>query len=237
MRTVAASRFGSGRVPMKSLPIPSSGFSQGLPYVPPAMASVPSVLALCPLNAKLQAQCSLCPAALAPVVLGHVADARVSATSRTVGWPSKNQSTSQGTFRACVRRHVLRFGDLHSPVLCALARAIWTPPRTIQDFFAAAFVALAYPPVYVAFEWCSTTASSLCLKHDSQPGLPEPRGRSDRPPMTGLPPAFRQRTDSCGVDVWHCHRRLHRHKAGLQVECRHVRSSRHCSNAGLKRAG
>ena len=38
-------------------------------------------------------------------------------------------------------------------VLCALARAIWTPPRTIQDFFAAAFVALAYPPVYVAFEW------------------------------------------------------------------------------------
>jgi hypothetical protein len=38
-------------------------------------------------------------------------------------------------------------------VLCALARAFWTPPRTIYDFFAAAFVALAYPPMYVAFEW------------------------------------------------------------------------------------
>lgn len=38
-------------------------------------------------------------------------------------------------------------------ILCAVARAIWTPPRTIHDFFAAAFVTLAYPPVYVAFEW------------------------------------------------------------------------------------
>jgi hypothetical protein len=38
-------------------------------------------------------------------------------------------------------------------VLCALARAFWTPPRTIHDFFAAAIVALAYPPMYVAFEW------------------------------------------------------------------------------------
>lgn len=38
-------------------------------------------------------------------------------------------------------------------ILCALGRAIWTPPRTIQEIFAAAFVALAYPPVYLAFEW------------------------------------------------------------------------------------
>lgn len=38
-------------------------------------------------------------------------------------------------------------------VLCALARALWTPPRTIHELFAAAFVAVAYPLVYLAFEW------------------------------------------------------------------------------------
>jgi len=38
-------------------------------------------------------------------------------------------------------------------VLNALARALWTPPRTVDDFFAAAFVAVAYPLVYLAFEW------------------------------------------------------------------------------------
>jgi hypothetical protein len=34
--------------------------------------------------------------------------------------------------------------------------------------------------------------------------------------------------------VRHRRHRLQRHKAGLQVECRHARSSRPCSNAGLK---
>jgi hypothetical protein len=38
-------------------------------------------------------------------------------------------------------------------VLWAVARALWTPPRTIQDLFAAAFFAVAYPLVYLAFEW------------------------------------------------------------------------------------
>jgi hypothetical protein len=36
-------------------------------------------------------------------------------------------------------------------VLCDMARAFWTLPRTIHDFFAAAFVALAYTPMDVAF--------------------------------------------------------------------------------------
>jgi len=38
-------------------------------------------------------------------------------------------------------------------VLCAVARAVWTPPRTIHELFAAAFVTVAYPLVYLAFEW------------------------------------------------------------------------------------
>ena len=38
-------------------------------------------------------------------------------------------------------------------VLWAAARALWTPPRTIQDLFAVTFVAVAYPLVYLAFEW------------------------------------------------------------------------------------
>jgi hypothetical protein len=38
-------------------------------------------------------------------------------------------------------------------VLLAVARAVWTPPKTIQDLFAAAIVAVAYPLVYLAFEW------------------------------------------------------------------------------------
>lgn len=38
-------------------------------------------------------------------------------------------------------------------VLIAVARALWTPPRTIQDLFAAAIVAVGYPLVYLAFEW------------------------------------------------------------------------------------
>ena len=38
-------------------------------------------------------------------------------------------------------------------VLMALARALWTPPKTLHDLLAAALVALAYPFVYFAFEW------------------------------------------------------------------------------------
>ena len=38
-------------------------------------------------------------------------------------------------------------------VLLAVARSLWTPPKTIQDLFAVAFVAVAYPLVYLAFEW------------------------------------------------------------------------------------
>ena len=38
-------------------------------------------------------------------------------------------------------------------ILLAAARLLRTPPRTIHDFFAAAFVAVAYPLVYLAFEW------------------------------------------------------------------------------------
>jgi hypothetical protein len=38
-------------------------------------------------------------------------------------------------------------------VLLAMVRALWTPPRTIHDVFAAAVVAVAYPLVYLAFEW------------------------------------------------------------------------------------
>jgi hypothetical protein len=55
---------------------------------------------------------------------------------------------------------VLAFGALYCAlaiytilVLCAVVRAVWTPPRTIHDLLAAAFVAVAYPLVYLAFEW------------------------------------------------------------------------------------
>jgi hypothetical protein len=54
----------------------------------------------------------------------------------------------------------LAFGVLHCAlatytivVVSAVTRAVWTPPRTIQDLFAAAIVAVAYPLVYLAFEW------------------------------------------------------------------------------------
>jgi hypothetical protein len=38
-------------------------------------------------------------------------------------------------------------------VLIAVARALWAPPKTVQDLFAAAIVAVGYPLVYLAFEW------------------------------------------------------------------------------------
>jgi hypothetical protein len=38
-------------------------------------------------------------------------------------------------------------------ILLAAARLLRTPPRTIHDLFAAVFVAVAYPLVYLAFEW------------------------------------------------------------------------------------
>jgi hypothetical protein len=38
-------------------------------------------------------------------------------------------------------------------VLLAAARALWAPPRTIHEVFAVAVVAVAYPLVYLAFEW------------------------------------------------------------------------------------
>lgn len=38
-------------------------------------------------------------------------------------------------------------------VLFTAARAIWTPPRTIQEFFSIAYVGAAYPIVCLAFEW------------------------------------------------------------------------------------
>lgn len=38
-------------------------------------------------------------------------------------------------------------------VLLALARAFWTPPRTIHDLWAAAAIGVGYPLVYLAFEW------------------------------------------------------------------------------------
>ena len=38
-------------------------------------------------------------------------------------------------------------------VLFTAVRAIWTPPRTIQEFFSIAYVGAAYPFVCLAFEW------------------------------------------------------------------------------------
>ncbi len=38
-------------------------------------------------------------------------------------------------------------------VLFAAARALWTPPVTIHDLWAAATVGVGYPFVYLAFEW------------------------------------------------------------------------------------
>ena len=38
-------------------------------------------------------------------------------------------------------------------ILLAAARLLRTPPRTIHDLFAAALFAVAYPLVYLAFEW------------------------------------------------------------------------------------
>jgi len=38
-------------------------------------------------------------------------------------------------------------------VLFTAARAIWTPPKTIQEFFSIAYVGAAYPLVCLAFEW------------------------------------------------------------------------------------
>lgn len=38
-------------------------------------------------------------------------------------------------------------------VLLNVARALWTPPETIHDLWAAASVGVGYPFVYLAFEW------------------------------------------------------------------------------------
>ena len=38
-------------------------------------------------------------------------------------------------------------------VLNTAARAVWTPPKTIQELFGVASVGVAYPFVYLAFEW------------------------------------------------------------------------------------
>ena len=38
-------------------------------------------------------------------------------------------------------------------VLFTTARAIWAPPKTIQDFFSLAYVGAAYPLICLGFEW------------------------------------------------------------------------------------
>ena len=38
-------------------------------------------------------------------------------------------------------------------VLFTAARAIWMPPKTMDEILAAAFVGAAYPLVYLGFEW------------------------------------------------------------------------------------
>jgi len=38
-------------------------------------------------------------------------------------------------------------------VLFTAARAIWTPPKTIQEFFSIAYVGAAYPLICLVFEW------------------------------------------------------------------------------------
>ena len=38
-------------------------------------------------------------------------------------------------------------------VLFTAARAVWSPPKTIQELFSIAYVGAAYPLVCLAFEW------------------------------------------------------------------------------------
>ena len=38
-------------------------------------------------------------------------------------------------------------------VVFTAARAIWSPPKTIQEFFSLAYIGAAYPLVCLGFEW------------------------------------------------------------------------------------
>jgi len=58
------------------------------------------------------------------------------------------------------RRCALAFGVVYCAlaaytilILIAALRAVWAPPETIHDLFAAAAVGAGYPFVYLAFEW------------------------------------------------------------------------------------